>query len=133
MRERGRRWQRGALLVALGSAMVVGTALGASDVAQAGGMRVESHPTPHRGGAWSGHPDPWGWRRHDDSRFGDHDRWRHWGYRPDHWDHWRHHPGWSGSPGWYPGGWAPRHAPVWVPPRWVWNGWAWVLAPGYWR
>lgn len=23
--------------------------------------------------------------------------------------------------------------PVYVPPQWVWNGYGWVLQPGYWR
>ena len=27
---------------------------------------------------------------------------------------------------------APRQQPVWVHPRWAWNGWGWVWVPGYW-
>jgi hypothetical protein len=26
-----------------------------------------------------------------------------------------------------------RPGPVWVPGHWVWDGWAWVWQPGYWR
>ena len=27
---------------------------------------------------------------------------------------------------------TPAPAPVWVPGRWWWDGWAWQWAPGYW-
>jgi hypothetical protein len=70
--------------------------------------------------------------------------WTHWGagrHRPG-WDHGHHghhgRPGGAGHvPSWHhgprvrPGWYAP--APVWIPPRWVWIGYGWFLAPGYWR
>ncbi|HMH53096.1 MAG TPA: hypothetical protein VK548_22850 [Candidatus Acidoferrum sp.] len=31
----------------------------------------------------------------------------------------------------HPGHVAPRQ-PVWIQPQWAWNGWHWVVVPGYW-
>jgi len=113
----------------------IGTALGllaagvvAPKIAQAGGAQFQSYPVQGSVKSWSGSHAP----RHDSRGWGDHGRS---GHRPWH----SPDPRIDGGPGrhWYDhhhgGRWHPSYAPVYFPPQWVWNGYGWVLAPGYWR
>src|SRR5262245_38333806 len=62
-------------------------------------------------------------------------------HRPRHWGR----PAWGSPPPWWydppyyepyyappPPWWSPTPTAVWVPGRWVWNGWNWAWQPGYW-
>lgn len=124
---------RGVLIGGLGWALALGAGLAAAPaLAQGGELQIASQPFPSGGdgGSWGGphwRPGPQGWGHHDDWRFRHHrDHWRF-----QHHDPWwqYHYGGWHG--GWR--GWPPGYAPYYVPPRWVWDGWRWVLVPGYWR
>lgn len=64
------------------------------------------------------------------------DPWRHWGHQHHGF---KHHHGFHPQRGVHQRGSAvivPRGhrvvAPVWVPGRWVWNGFTWLWAPGHW-
>jgi len=115
-------------IIALGTALGLVGAPVAPDVAQAGGVQFQSHPAQ----TWSGSHAP----RQDFGRRGqgDHGGWRDGGWRGQ--DGWRGrdpHSDWGWRRGGHGGGWGYGRAPVHVPPRWVWNGYGWVLEPGYWR
>lgn len=113
--------------------------------AEAGSVTIESHRSGGVRG-WQGNPRQGSGHRDGGNRdWGNRDSGnRNWSHRggdhgpSGHWRHGHHGSGRHGSHGGYQGwhhsyGWAPSYPPVWMPPQWVWNGWGWVLEPGYWR